>query len=245
MKPELIAQVAHEVNRAYCASIGDTSMPPWPEASDEHKAGYLAGVNMHIANPDRTPEDSHAAWLAEKDAAGWVYGKKKNEDKKTHPCMVPYDELPPEQQAKDYLFRAVVHSLNAIADSAGVMMIDSSRIPVKYIGKRPEHVDGAYGTHIHWVRGETIMVPKTVALLMLKHVDVFVQGDPVGDAPAIGAKENPDEDSQDARDMVNQMGKDQLAEYAMTQWKMSVDKRHTVEALRAQVTGYIDQYGSV
>jgi len=35
----------------------------------------------------------------------------KNGNEKEHPCIVPFSELPKEQQAKDYLARAVVHAL--------------------------------------------------------------------------------------------------------------------------------------
>jgi hypothetical protein len=60
------------------------------------------------ASPDTTPEDSHKNWLAHKVKDGWVYGPVKDVEKKEHPCMVPYEELPLEQRVKDYLFRAVV-----------------------------------------------------------------------------------------------------------------------------------------
>lgn len=32
-------------------------------------------------------------------------------DLKQHHCLVPFDQLPREQQAKDFLFRGVVHAL--------------------------------------------------------------------------------------------------------------------------------------
>ena len=72
---------------------------------------------MHLANPDATPEQSHESWLEQKIADGWVYGAVKDPDAKTHPCCVPYEELPVEQKAKDYLFRAVVHALKDIPDA--------------------------------------------------------------------------------------------------------------------------------
>lgn len=108
---ELIAKVCHEVNRAYCASIGDDSQPPWAEAPKWQQDSALAGVHMHLENPDATPEDSHRSWLKVKEAEGWVYGEVKDPAKKEHPCMVPYDQLPIEQRAKDYLFRSVVHAM--------------------------------------------------------------------------------------------------------------------------------------
>ena len=106
-----IARVCHEVNRAYCASQGDASQPAWEAAPDWQKDSAINGVLFHLANPDSKPSHSHDEWLREKAEAGWSYGPVKNPETKEHPCFVPYDELPREQQAKDYLFLAVVRAL--------------------------------------------------------------------------------------------------------------------------------------
>lgn len=107
----MIARVAHEINRAYCESLGDDSQVPWREAPQWQKDSAIEGVRMHLSNPQATPEDSHKRWLAKKEADGWVWGEVKDADAKTHPCMVPFDQLPQAQQSKDYIFRAVVHAL--------------------------------------------------------------------------------------------------------------------------------------
>ncbi len=107
---EQIARTCHEVNRAYCISIGDHSQPTWDGAPDWQKNSAINGVNYHLANPDSKPEDSHNNWMAEKQRDGWKYGPEKNPETKEHPCFVPYDELPKEQQVKDLLFIAVVRS---------------------------------------------------------------------------------------------------------------------------------------
>jgi len=106
-----IARVAHEINRAYCAAIGDNSQPKWDDAPDWQKTSAIAGVEFHLANPEAGPDHSHQSWLAVKEAEGWKYGSVKDPERKEHPCFVPYDALPVEQKAKDYLFRAVVHAL--------------------------------------------------------------------------------------------------------------------------------------
>ena len=108
---EEIARTAHEVNRAYCFSIGDTSQLPWDDSPKWLRSSVRSGVEFHILNPDATPEDSHANWLAEKTEDGWVYGRDKNEELKTHPCCRPYGALPPKQRAKDALFIAVVKTM--------------------------------------------------------------------------------------------------------------------------------------
>jgi hypothetical protein len=106
-----IARVCHEVNRAYCQALGDTSQPTWEDAPGWQKESAILGVNLHLSNPNAGPEQSHESWFAQKVADGWVYGPIKDPALKQHPCMVSFDKLPVEQQAKDYIFRAVVHAL--------------------------------------------------------------------------------------------------------------------------------------
>ncbi len=106
-----IARVCHEVNRGYCLGLGDTSQPRWEDAPEWQKDSATAGVQAIIDNPDTTPEQSHEGWLAQKRADGWTYGEVKDPAVKTHPCFVPYGELPQAQRVKDYLFGAVVRSL--------------------------------------------------------------------------------------------------------------------------------------
>lgn len=108
---EQVAQVAHEINQAYCLATGDNSQPSWADAPDWQKSSAINGVKMHLANPDATPEDSHKSWLKQKTEEGWSYGPVKNPETKEHPCFIPYDQLPESQRAKDYLFRQVIHSL--------------------------------------------------------------------------------------------------------------------------------------
>lgn len=106
-----IARLAHEVNRAFCASIGDHSQVAWHEAPEWQRQSAVSGVRFNIGNPDAPPSATHDNWLRDKAADGWVYGLVKDPAKKEHPCMVPYDHLPPEQRTKDYLFQAVVRAL--------------------------------------------------------------------------------------------------------------------------------------
>jgi hypothetical protein len=111
MNKEQIARACHEVNRAYCQSLGDNSQPAWEDAPDWQRDSAMLGVDLHTNNPHAGPEASHESWMAQKVADGWTYGPEKRPDLKQHPCMVPFAELPVEQQAKDYIFRAVVHAL--------------------------------------------------------------------------------------------------------------------------------------
>jgi len=111
MTKEQIAAVCHEANRGYCEGLGDRSQPAWSFAPEWQRASAIKGVEFHVANPNATPAASHECWLEEKRADGWKYGPVKDPAKKEHPCFVPFTGLPLEQQAKDYLFRGIVHAL--------------------------------------------------------------------------------------------------------------------------------------
>lgn len=113
MKIEQVARVAHEVNRAYCQALSDYSQVAWEDAPQWQRDSALLGVMLHKNNPDAGPQASHESWMAQKVADGWVYGPEKKPELKQHPCMVPFNQLPPEQQAKDFIFRAVVCALAA------------------------------------------------------------------------------------------------------------------------------------
>jgi hypothetical protein len=108
-----IAQVAHEINKAFCESIGDNTQKNWDESPEWQKESAIIGVQFHLDNPDASPSASHDSWLKQKEEDGWKYGEVKDAEKKEHPCFVPYEQLPVQQQSKDYLFKQVVHSLKA------------------------------------------------------------------------------------------------------------------------------------
>lgn len=113
MKIEDIAAIAHETNRIYCISVGDYSQPHWENAPEWQRTSAIRGVENILYN-NATPEESHACWLSVKKADGWIYGPNKDVNKKEHPCMVPYNELPAEQKKKDHIFGAVVKALLGI-----------------------------------------------------------------------------------------------------------------------------------
>src|SRR6185369_12133527 len=78
---------------------------PWQRDS------AVMGVEFNLQNPDAPASASHDSWLKQKKEEGWRYGPVKNAEEKTHPCYVPYEELPAEQQAKDHLFKSIVAAL--------------------------------------------------------------------------------------------------------------------------------------
>lgn len=108
-----LARICHEANRAICTAFGDHSQVAWADAPQWQKDSAVKGAVFAMQNSDAPPSAQHEAWMRDKAADGWVYGPVKDADAKTHPCMVPYDQLPPEQRVKDHVFKALVNALTA------------------------------------------------------------------------------------------------------------------------------------
>lgn len=109
-----IAQLTHEVNRAFCAAYGDLSQVPWNDAPGWQRASARAGVKAHLDTPGLTAAQSHDNWLRIKIENGWVYGPVKDAELKTHPSMIPYAQLSEHERAKDALFSAVVDTASKL-----------------------------------------------------------------------------------------------------------------------------------
>ena len=109
-----IARVAHEANRGIQTAQGDEAIsPPWEEAPEWQKASIIAGVEKALEGA--SPEELHRSWCEKKREDGWIWGPKKDAKLQTHPCLVPYDQLPSEQRLKDYVFAAIVNALGHFA----------------------------------------------------------------------------------------------------------------------------------
>jgi len=273
-----IAMLTHEANRAYCLAIGDDSQPAWADAPEWQQKSAIAGVEMYMTNPDATPEQAHESWLKQKEEDGWAYGEVKDAEKKIHPCFRPYAELPPEQKAKDYIFRGVVLAMLKLAEdteqTSSSGSVDASSAPVqatvslnvgevavKYIGRRPTFEDRVYGTGLTFSQGQTRALPAIIASRFLRHPDVFTEGSGEADRDLVPSDDTSEHlarleqeqskqhkelnELQDLRDSVQQMTKAGLEEFARTKFRQELDKRKNLPELRAQVLGFIDQFGAV
>lgn len=43
----------------------------------------------------------HEVWAETRIRQGWIYGEQRNDELKTHPCLIPYEELPEEEKEYD------------------------------------------------------------------------------------------------------------------------------------------------
>lgn len=110
-KVHFIAKTCHEANRIWCQANGDNSQTHWDEAEPWQRESALKGVEFVLSNPNEGDSATHNSWMKEKLETGWKYGPVKDAIQKTHPCLIPFDQLPEAQQKKDKLFRAIVNCL--------------------------------------------------------------------------------------------------------------------------------------
>ena len=57
-------------------------------------------------------KNAHDVWARQRLAEGWRYGLVRDDSKKEHPCLVPYEELPDSE--KQYDHNAAMETLKAI-----------------------------------------------------------------------------------------------------------------------------------
>lgn len=50
---------------------------------------------------DEMAKNVHEVWALNRINEGWTYGPKRDDVKKTHPCLVPYEDLPENEKLYD------------------------------------------------------------------------------------------------------------------------------------------------
>lgn len=68
-----------------------------------------------MALSERMAENVHEVWAAARMAEGWVWGEKRDDKLKHHPCLVPYDQLP--ESEKEYDRKTAIQTLRFILKS--------------------------------------------------------------------------------------------------------------------------------
>lgn len=110
-----IAEMAYELNRAYNDVIANTWFdPPWNGIPPWYRNSIVNGVEGVLAG--LPPRQLHHRWRVYYSRMGWRWGEAKDPVARTHPNMVDWDVLPPEQRFKDILFREQVLMLARVGD---------------------------------------------------------------------------------------------------------------------------------
>lgn len=81
---------------------------PWSHRDQKFRLQMEENV-AKMMGPDRftDPEEAHNSWWDAYQDMGWVYGPERNVDAKTHPDMVPFEDLGWEERIKDAVYIAL------------------------------------------------------------------------------------------------------------------------------------------
>lgn len=50
---------------------------------------------------EQMAKNVHEVWAETRISQGWKYGEQRDDGQKTHPCLVPYEDLPEEEKEYD------------------------------------------------------------------------------------------------------------------------------------------------
>lgn len=108
---DAISRTVHEALRGWAAAHGQHDIPAWDEAPDWMHASTRESVLHALENGGADGRSQHDQWLAQKTRDGWAHGPVKDAAAKTHPLMIPYDQLPDWERRKDALINALARAL--------------------------------------------------------------------------------------------------------------------------------------
>lgn len=253
MKHLRIAIIAHLAIASLSAFAGESDVVNEFEAlPDAKKEALISGVSMLLENPEAGHDARHNAWVAEMLEAGWVYGKKKDDEAKTHPRIVDFEKLNKLEREKEILLHAIVRAManDPVADSAQstpntALAVPAGSVPIKYVGMKDEHTDTKYGTKLVWSPGQVHYVPAASAAKMLKHTDTYAQdGDAVSGVSEIGnqsAAKN--EKTKIPLPHLEGMDKNELISFAQQHYGEILEPDMAVEDMRGRILGVIHSRG--
>ncbi len=77
----------------------------WDDRDIAFKKQFLEVIKRQCGNDKfKSAEEAHNSWWEEHIKMGWTYGEKRDPEKKIHPDMVPFNELPKDERDKDEIF---------------------------------------------------------------------------------------------------------------------------------------------
>ena len=145
---EKLAKAIHENYVKEQTTAGQTQLPnavAWEELPEEFKESNcnaarsfeekLNSVSYAIASGDsphpavtsfddatllKLSKAEHDRWMNEKLANGWTYALVRDNTKKHHPMLIPFDQLPVEEQRKD---TAIIQNIIPLLASVGLKVV--------------------------------------------------------------------------------------------------------------------------
>jgi hypothetical protein len=103
------ARFVYEAARLQAIAVDAPVVPEvWDDREEAFQAQFLEVIERQCgADRSDSPEGLHDDWVRAYEAMGWRYGEVRDREAKTHPDMVPFDQLEQREQDKDAVFIAL------------------------------------------------------------------------------------------------------------------------------------------
>ena len=103
------AAFVYEAARIAALAAGAPVIPkPWADREEPFRKQFFDVINRQCGpHRSKSPEELHGSWMQSYLSMGWIYGEKYDAEEKTHPDLVPYDQLPELERDKDAVFVAL------------------------------------------------------------------------------------------------------------------------------------------
>lgn len=204
------------------------------------------------ATKKTTKEVMHAKWMDSLKNEGWEYGECEDESLKTSPYILPYHLLPAEYT----LFLSLVEALSPILSGLFTKYtgVKSGYRAVRYIG-RSRFDDRVYDSGLEFLPGQIRAVPESLAREFLNHKDLFEEH--VGEVPDDDTREVIDNSASlkeialkrelERSLLIESIAmldtKQALADFALSRFNQTVDKRLGIETIRNLVIDMVGYFG--
>jgi hypothetical protein len=108
---EIIAECIYEATRKEAEWSGRSIVPEhWSKRDKKFKKQMIGIIQKYLALKKLpSPKEAHDYWMKAYLDMGWKYGKIKDSKKRTHPDLVPYNQLPKDERDKDAIFLAFIY----------------------------------------------------------------------------------------------------------------------------------------
>lgn len=96
---EDLARVCHEAHVALRVGLNDSATDVRFDALPQERKDLVTN-EVRLIRAGRSPAEVHGTWVEWMKEHDWEWGEERDPVRKTHPDMVSYEELPPEEKAK-------------------------------------------------------------------------------------------------------------------------------------------------
>lgn len=106
-----IARLVHTALSEWSEINGQPPYPKWEAAPHWMHEKTIKSVKFVLDSPNLTAKDMHDHWSETRLSEGWRFGLTKDPIEKTHPMLIPYEDLPEFEKRKDALVISIARAM--------------------------------------------------------------------------------------------------------------------------------------